>query len=418
MNGTDDALRRRDVLKTAGVSLPGVVALSGCTQGGGGPTTNTGSKVVKIGFANVKSGPYAEYTQGVFKAQRLAVDLINEEGMNIGGTTYKYEKYEADSGCAAETGRSAMKKLLGKGVELVSGPTCSAGYLGALPVTKDAKIPQIVAALNPKVVSDGHDYTWQAAVTANSYTDILAKYIVSQGHDKLGLVVLDAGGPRSATKALEKNIQKWNEELSNNVEVSSKEYFGKEQTDFLSIYNKLKSDGVDAVVEINDTPRQVAAGLDQLYESGLADQAQIYWNRGIHNRPFLNSYKNKSRLDGIISFAAWLPEMDIEPVNKFQKAYTDKYGSPPGLPAANQFDLVRHIYTPALEEAGVTPSEDLQKFHDTLDSGTWGPGVMGGYEYEFKVHDTGVATSGIIPNIIRMNAKGEREVVAAGIDEV
>lgn len=132
MSSNDDGQRnnginRRSVLKTAGVA--GVTGLAGCVGGGDGtgdgdgdgdgtgggdtatptPTPgSSGSDALKIGAVHPLTGPYGALAEFQEEGLRLAVQVINEEGI----LDQPLESVHEDSQLDPETGNQRARKLV------------------------------------------------------------------------------------------------------------------------------------------------------------------------------------------------------------------------------------------------------------------------------------------------------------------
>lgn len=173
----------------------------------GAPTSGSASGgdkgAIKIGVVAPLSGDSAAAGTDILNGAKLAADKINKAGGVLGR---QIELVPADDACDAQTGTSAVQKLVTQKVVTVAGGYCSGAAIAETVITDRAKIPFIAdAQTNVKITNRGLKHVFRTIGRDDKQGAFAAAYMVSDLKAKNIAIIHDntayAKGLADATKA-------------------------------------------------------------------------------------------------------------------------------------------------------------------------------------------------------------------------
>jgi branched-chain amino acid transport system substrate-binding protein len=198
------ASSRRLVL---GSGLALVLGLTAC-GGGGSSSSSSGSgggstDPIKIGVIAPLSGDSAAAGTDIVNGAKLAADKINKAGGVLGR---QITLVQADDGCDAQTGTSAVQKLVTQKVVTVAGGYCSGAAIAETVITNRNKIPYIAcAATSVTLTNRGLTHVFRTLGRDDRQGEFAAQYMVKDLKAKNIAIINDntayAKGLADATKA-------------------------------------------------------------------------------------------------------------------------------------------------------------------------------------------------------------------------
>lgn len=312
-------LRRRDVLKAAGIAGTGIT-LAGCAGGdgnggnggdgnGGGTTSPSGgTQTLQVGQAIPLTGAGNVYGLPTEAGTRLAVEDINDDGgIEAGGTTYEIEYITEDSQCAPEAGRNAAQRLISDtGVDLIFGGNCPTANLAWVDIVTDTETFLIVNG-NESVELHGmgnqYDYIFSpfTVIYNQAFPNLSRMYpfgtyaVEELGFESVAFLTPEIQYGLSTQQYIAEAVRAAGGSVADMVTHS----FG--ASDFSNQIARLQS--LDADVVVSSTfPNSFFSFLQQATDSGLRDQMQIVSAQSPAEE-IANRLVDDSVADGFLDFA-------------------------------------------------------------------------------------------------------------------
>src|SRR5687767_13137321 len=160
---------KRHLPGLAWVLLP-MIALSGCTPGGG----SGGADEIVVGEFGSLTGTTATFGQSTHNAVMLATEQLNAAGGVLGK---KVKILVEDDQSKPEEAATAVTKLINQDrVVALLGEVASSRSMAAAPIAQAAKIPMISpSSTNPKVTEIG-DYIFRVCFIDPFQGSVMAKF--------------------------------------------------------------------------------------------------------------------------------------------------------------------------------------------------------------------------------------------------
>lgn len=339
--------------------LMATLALAGC--GGkdsqqGGQSSEGNGETIKIGLNYELSGNVATYGTHTKDAILLAFEEINAAG-GIDGKLI--EPVVLDNKSVLDEALSVATKLITQEkVVAMIGPATSGATLNALPAAMEYGIPLITtSATNPDVTVDPQtgktrDYVFRICFTDPPQAIVGAEF----AYNDLGVrkVAIYYDNSSDYSRGL---YQVFKEEFTKlGGQVVAEEGFVAEDQEFRPTLTKFKNAGAE-LIYIPAYYEKVAKIISQARELGInvpflgadgwdsPDLVAIAGAEALNNTYFTNHYSSQD------------PD---EKIQKFVKAYKDKYGREPDAFAALGYDAA-YLLADAIRRAGSTEPEAIKE---------------------------------------------------------
>lgn len=204
---------------------------------------------LKIGLIAELSGPIPSVGASCKNAAEMAVQEINETGLEISGKAHSVELVIEDSGGTAEGAAAAAKKLIEhENVLAFIGPNASGGAVAAALEAEAAKVAMITPWATAPAVTLGaggapRQYVFRACFTDPFQGKVLAKFGFDYMHATKAAVLHDPSSeaPRGQAEIFKKEF-----EAAGGKVVASETYKTGDQ-DFRAQLEKIKASGAELV---------------------------------------------------------------------------------------------------------------------------------------------------------------------------
>ena len=304
---------------------------------------------VQLGHVAPLTGPQSHLGKDNENGARMAIDELNEKGVEIGGSKVKFVLVAEDDQADPKQGTIVAQKLVDAKVSGVIGHLNSGTSIPASKIYFDAGIPQISpSATNPKLTQQGFATTFRVIANDVQQGKVLGEYATKQLAAKTVAIIDDrtAYGQGLADE-VEKAV------VAGGAKVVTREFTTDKATDFSAILTKIKSKKVDLVF-YGGMDAQAGPISKQMKSLGL--KAKYLMGDGGYTPEFIKLAGPAS--EGQYASLPGVP-LDQMPGGKaFNDAYTAKYGQIQ-LYAPYVYDAVM-VMVDAMKRAGsVEPAKYL-----------------------------------------------------------
>jgi len=321
------------------------------------PAAAQGLPPVKVGFASAMSGPSAITGEGV----RWAGTMLQEEYNAKGGIAgRKLEVYFADNEGTPAGGVSAVRRLADVDkVDVIIGQTHSGACLGALPIVKELRIPQVTESCsNPKIHEligkNGNEWGFRVNPDDLMLASAFAKSIAKGARSAVIIAQNDDFG-RGAEAAYKAAFAKVG------VKVLGSEFFDRGQADYRPLLTRVKRAAPEAVLLVM-LASDGSVFMRQFRELGLTHK--IYARGSLATVEFLHQIRDNPALgDGIIEATYWSASIDPE----WERKWLDRWKVPVRVHGGMAAVTFRYAVVPAIELAAKKYGRvDRQTIRDAL----------------------------------------------------
>ena len=223
-------------------------------------------QVVKIGHVAPVSGAQAHYGKDNENGARMAIEVLNAEGVTIGGKKIKFELQAEDDAADPKQGTAAAQKLCDSKVAGVVGHLNSGTTIPASKVYNDCGIPMVTgAATNPNLTKPGYKTTFRLIANDNALGAALAVFAA----DTLKLKNVAVIDDRTAYGQGVANVFKATAQQKG-MKVVAEEFTNDKATDFMAILTSIKNKKPDAVF-YGGLDAQAGPMLRQMVQLGLGN---------------------------------------------------------------------------------------------------------------------------------------------------
>lgn len=356
-------------LKLLFVVLVGMfMMLAACSQNstggsgnGGGGKGKDGENVVNIGFTGPLSGPAASYGEKALSGMKLAVEEINETGLEVDGKKYKLNLVSLDDKYLPNEAAANAQRLVQENKTPIVYTPHSGGIM-ALQVFNE-KDNFIIGAYSsePTITESGNKLTVRIPPRYDGYIEPFTKYSMERFGKKLAAIPTVTQYGKDWAEVL---LPYWKKSGGDVVYESAVDFT--KDTDFFTILtNALEKD--PDVLFIGGPSEPTAKLAKQARELGfkggfiVMDQAKLDEMKAVTD----NSYE---MLEGAIGTIP-LVDAGYPGTDQFVEKYREKYGSDPGAEAGFHYMSV-YIFVEAMKAAGSVdnPTEIHKHIQDALDA--------------------------------------------------
>ncbi len=305
------------------------LAASGCS-GKGADTAATGP--IKIGASFPLTGTVAADGKYIVNAIQFAVDQCNAEG-GVKGRQVEVvaEDDEADPSSAASI---ANKFSENKDIMAVVTSYNSSCALAQVPVYKQVGLPAISPVSTSPDLTGASDYFFRTCASDAYVGKLGADYCSDLGWKKVALLYEQDDYGLGISKKYEEEAK------SKGLEIGYTGTFVYGETkDFSTILTSIKEAGVDGIF-ICGLVTETCLIATQADTLGIGD-LPICGADGLYS-PALISEGGKA-VEGVYTLGAFTPDNQDPAVQKFVKAYKEKYGSDPSNWAALAYDATNVV---------------------------------------------------------------------------
>jgi branched-chain amino acid transport system substrate-binding protein len=196
---------------------------------------------IKIGIPGPVTGPIAYLGQQMKWGAEQAIEEINAKG---GILARKLTLLMQDSACRPADGVAAAHKLIDQDkIDILVSDICSGSTMALMPVVEAARTPLIVAAstlpdITQKAGVGGNNWVFRVVPDDIMQASVIAKKLV--GIRSIAFVAEDTDYGRGGVRLLK-------ERMNPAIKVVSEDFVKTSDTDFLSIFTRLRAANPDAI---------------------------------------------------------------------------------------------------------------------------------------------------------------------------
>lgn len=310
-------LTRRDVLKSTGaLGAAGMVATAGCTGGGGSGVT--------IGMADSQTGSLSTFGQRNERGRKIALEDVNEVGVNGGDLTIKVEDTQSDE----SAGVSAAQKLVNQnGVPLLIGAVSSGVSLAIYKsVIKGSDVVQVSQNSTSPDLSN-YPGLLRMSPTGKAQAGALAQMIKKDGYDKVAVTYLNNAYGSGVANAFKSAFD------------GDLKMFAHDQgkSSYSNVVTSMNDYGADAWLFISYQP-EFATMAQEAYDKGYSSSKQFYGSDSVKGPKVLKQAPEDS-LEGMRLIAP-SAALDQDNYKSFASTFKDKFDTEPTAWSAYTYDAI------------------------------------------------------------------------------
>lgn len=292
-----------------------VVAALGCLAIVG---TAFAGEDLPIGAIGSLSGGATDWGVATQRGVQLVIDEINAGGgVVVGGRTYTPRLIIYDDAYSGQGGSTAATRLVNADkVKYILGPIGTPAVLGALSVTKAAKVLTLHDGFSPKVLSANSEYNYRISVTTKEFAPPIIDWLKKEFPQAKKVALI---GPSDATgqqviPVLEDAYK------ARGFEIPFSEKFERGVSDFSPLLTRMMAQDIDILDLDSNAPADAGLLLKQARQLGFNGQIVQIGGPSIEENVAIAG----PLAEGFISFNFF----DVEnPLGKrFYDGYMAKYG--------------------------------------------------------------------------------------------
>lgn len=297
-----------------------------CGSSGSGSGNNAsggaGGEVIKVGHFGPLTGAISLSGQEAEKGARLRVTQINEAG-GIDGKQIEFIAYD-DKGTPEGAVKAVTRLLDEDKVNVILGSQLSANVQAVGDRIEKAQIPLVGTGVGPVWLQQGWTYLFRSVANSTNGAGPLVDAMEEVGTTRLGVLVYQDEGSRSASTLVLDEIAK-----RGNIEVTTEEVFQPNDTDWTGQFSKILATNPDGIM-LFAQGEHVGPMMMQL--RGLGYKGYVYGPETM-SLPDIRKIAS-SDADGIVFFAPHCIPDSVEEANSdkekaFLEAFVAEYGSMP-----------------------------------------------------------------------------------------
>lgn len=337
------------------VAAMAVTALTGCGSNSGSSSKKDADKYY-IGGIGPTTGATAIYGTAVKNGAQIAVDEINAAG-GINGKQIEY-RFEDDQN-DAEKAVNAYNTLKDWGMQMLVGTTTTAPCIAVAGKTASDNVFQITpSASSPEVLSSGNGNIFQVCFTDPNQGIASAQYIAQNKLSKKIGIIYDSSDVYSS--GIEEKFEAEAKKQGLNI-VSKAAFTADSKTDFGTQLQKAKDAGADLLF-LPIYYQEASIILKQADTMGY--KPKFFGVDGMDGILTVENFDTKLAED-VMLLTPFAADAKDKAVQKFVKAYKEKYEDTPNQFAADSYDAV-YALKAAIEESKATPDMSASDMCDAL----------------------------------------------------
>ena len=320
--------------------------------------------VIKIGHVAPLTGSIAHLGKDNENGARLAIDELNQAGVEIGGKKVKLELVSEDDQADAKTATTVAQRLVDAKVAGVVGHLNSGTTIPASKIYNDAGIPQISpSATNPDYTRAGFKTAYRVIANDVAQGKALGEFAVGTLKAKNIAVIDDktAYGQGLATEF--ENAAK-----AKGATIVTHEATQSDKTDFKAILTNIKAKKPD-IVFFGGMDAQAGPMAQQMKQLGIS--AKLLGGDGFQSPKFIELAGDAA--EGQYASSPGMPKEQLPGFAEFNAAYKKKFNSDIQIYAPYTYDAVK-VMVEAMKRAGsAEPAKYLPEIAKTDMQGKSGP---------------------------------------------
>ena len=378
-------MKKRFRLLFAGL-LAFSLLFTGCGDNGeqGGAANADGRPVVRVGFMGPLTGGNASEGSAARNAFVMAFDQLNASGE----LPYYVEVVSMDDGSKAETGISAVQKLVTmENMVAISGHWNSPVAEATIPICKSNEIPLVIwGAIGESLTSEAnYPIVTRVCPTDRQENEKLAQYVLGDlGYKNIYIISDTTSYGQSNTQAFQAQMEKYGANLVGIDEVPDT------QNDFRAILSKVKQGNPDAIFFGGVA---MGAGLvkSQMLDAGM-DDILLFGISGICSEDYIIAAGAESA-EGTFSTKPGTDPTKTEVGQAFLAAYAEKnYDVPVGAFTPYAYDAAQVVIQAMKNcEGEITAEQMIEKI-----AAVKAEGLLGETQFDGIGQTTNPASYGLV----------------------
>lgn len=290
--------------------------------------------IVKIGHAGPLTGPIAHLGKDNENGARLAVEEINQKGLDIAGKKIQLQLVGEDDAGDPKTGTSVAQKLVDEKVVAVVGHLNSGVSIPASRIYSDAGIAQISpSSTNPDYTKQGFKTTFRLVATDSQQGPALANYVAHALKAKTVAIVDDATAyGKGLADEFAKAVQ------AAGVKVILHEATTASATDFKAILTSIKGKKPDVIMYGG---MDATGGPFAKQAKELSIPAKIVGGDGVCTEQMAKLAGDA--VNNVVCSEAGLALSKMEQGEAFKKRFEERFGVPVQIYAPFTYDAIMVI---------------------------------------------------------------------------
>jgi len=308
---------------------------------------------IKIGFPGPITGNLGFLGEHMKWGAQLAADEINTSGGLLGGKKIKI--IMGDSKCAPAESVSVVERLISQEkVDVLLGDICSGATLADMPIAKREGRPMLVTISSHPAISEKSGVGGNPWVFRTSPTDAIigalgGKGVLDQGFKSVAFIAEDTDYGRAGVESMR-------QVLKGKVNITSTDFTAADQTDFLSVLTRLRSQKPEAIAIYL---------LDRQLFNFMKQYQQFKLKMPLVGRPPLGSglvtdLVNSGDFNGSWTVFQYLDSYDSKENTAFVASYKKAYGQRPHFAGFAMYEGIQ-IIAEAIKSAGSTDPEKVRE---------------------------------------------------------
>jgi branched-chain amino acid transport system substrate-binding protein len=307
---------------------------------------------VKVGFLGGFTGPLKSMTPAIYKAAKLAVKHVNDQGGVFDGE--KIIMPNADTTCADTTAaaKAADSLVSGEKVLALVGPLCSSATIS---VAENVAIPAGVTIVSPASTSprittlNDNDLVFRTTPSDLYQGSLMARLLWSKGIKSIAITYVNNDYGKGFADSLAAAFS------AIGGKIAANEPHGEGKTDYRAVIRKLAASGVETLVVLAYANGSGQSIIRQALESGDFDQ--FVGGDGMVNNSLVAAI-GADKLRGMIATKPGVP--DTTSARVFKKlAWADDL-NPTATFAAQSYDAA-FLLALAIEKNGSAQREGISE---------------------------------------------------------
>ncbi len=338
------------------VAAMAVTCLVGCGSSSSSSSSKKNADEYYIGGIGPLTGATAIYGTAVQRGAQIAIDEINAAGgVNGKQLNYRFEDDVND----AEKSVNAYNTLKDWGMQILMGSVTTAPCIAVAGKTAQDNVFQITpSASSTDVITSGNGNVFQVCFTDPNQGVASAQYISEHKLAKKVGIIYDSSDVYSS--GIEEKFEA--EAKERNLEIVSKAAFTADsKTDFQTQLQKAQDAGADLLF-LPIYYQEASIILKQADTMGY--KPKFFGVDGMDGILTVENFDTKLA-EGVMLLTPFAADSKDEKVQKFVKAYKEKYEETPNQFAADAYDAIYTIKA-ALEESKATPDMSASDICDAL----------------------------------------------------
>lgn len=297
------------ILRRGFLAAAGLMAFAGVAFAG---------EDLPIGAIGSLSGGATDWGIATQRGVQLAIDDVNAAGgLVVGGKTYTPRLIMYDDAYSGQGGSTAATRLVNADkVKYIMGPIGTPAVLGALSVTKPAKVLTMHDGYSPKVLTPDSEYNYRISVTTKEFAPPIIEWL-KKTFPSLRKVALIGPSDATGQQVIPLLVDAYK---AGGFEVSFSEKYERGVSDFSPLLTRMMAQDIDILDLDSNAPADAGLLLKQARQLGFKGKIVQIGGPSIEENVAIAG----PLAEGFISFDFF--DVENPAGKKFYDEYMAKYG--------------------------------------------------------------------------------------------